>query len=76
MLPVSHIQPLPYPASFLLWEGTLSFHPPPSLADQVSAGQVASHPTEISQDSPVREQILQTGNSFRDSPSSSCWGPT
>lgn len=41
----------------------------PTLADQVSEG-LSTFPTEVRQDSQVGEWILQTRNSFRDSPSS------
>ena len=35
-----------------------------------------SSPTEARQGDPVGELILQSGYSLRDSPHSSCWGPT
>jgi hypothetical protein len=47
---------------------------PPILAIQVSAGLGTPSPYEADKAVQSREHIPQIGNSFRDSPCSSCWG--
>jgi hypothetical protein len=45
-----------------------------TLANQISEALGVPSPAEARQGGSVEEQILQTSNSFRDSPCSSCWG--
>lgn len=47
---------------------------PPTLTHQVSAGLGASSPTEAGQGALFENGFPQSGNSFMDSPYSSCWG--
>jgi hypothetical protein len=76
LLPIlPHTAPLPTPPPLLLWEGKGSpLDIPPSW--HVKPLQDYEYPLWLRPDKAAQlgEQDLQAGNSFRDSPCSSCWG--
>ena len=67
-----HLSPFPFSSERVL--PPRYFYTPRYLVHQISAGLGPSSPTEVRQGRPVGKQIPQSGYSFRDNPSSNCWG--